>query len=107
MKAVTLPPRGAVARGGAHLQDPLVVDFVEDGAVDLVGLERHPVEDGHPELCLDWLLDFNSYVGRKKSFNGLVISYIKHTHADQQVDGGLGLVESIDEHSIQLLWFIT
>lgn len=46
-----------------HLQDPLIVNLVEDGAVDLVWFERYPVEDGHPELCLDWLLDFNSYVG--------------------------------------------
>lgn len=46
---------------GWHLEDALVVDLVEDGAVDLVGLQRHPVEHGHAELGLDGLLDLHSW----------------------------------------------
>ena len=41
----------------AYLQDTLVVDLVEDGAVDLIGLQRRPVEDWQSELGFDWLLN--------------------------------------------------
>lgn len=42
-----------------YLQYPLIIDLIEDGAVDLVRFQGDPVEDGHAELCLDGLLDLN------------------------------------------------
>ena len=42
-----------------YLQDPLVVDLVEDRAVDLVGFEGDPVEHWQTELGLDGLLDLH------------------------------------------------
>lgn len=48
-------------QGRGYLEDTLVVDLVEDGAVDLVGLQGHPVEHGHAELGLDGLLDLHSW----------------------------------------------
>jgi len=44
----------------SYLQDPLVIYFVEDRPVDLVGFEGDPVEHRHAELGLDRLLDFHS-----------------------------------------------
>lgn len=51
----------------SYLEDPLVINLVEDCAVDLVRFQGHPVEDGHPELCLDGFLDLNSLKGKQKS----------------------------------------
>lgn len=42
-----------------YLQDALVVNLIEDGAVDLVGFKGNPVEHRHPELSLDGLLNLN------------------------------------------------
>ena len=42
-----------------YLEDLLIVQVVEHGAVDLAGLQGHPVEDRHPELGLDRLLDLH------------------------------------------------
>lgn len=42
-----------------HLQHSLIVDLVEDGAVDLIGLQCRPVKHGEAELGLDGLLDSN------------------------------------------------
>lgn len=96
--------RRMLPEGDAHLQDPLVVDLVEDGAVDLVGLQRHPVEDGHPELCLDWLLDFNGCVGRKDSVHGLVMGF-KETHNNKHMQASrwTEVKEHTDDHSVLLL----
>ena len=44
-----------------YLEDLLVVQVVEHGAVDLAGLQGHPVEDRHPELGLDRLLDLHRW----------------------------------------------
>lgn len=52
---------GQQGREQGHLEDALVVDLVEDGAVDLVGLQGHPVEHRHAELGLDGLLDLHSW----------------------------------------------
>lgn len=43
-----------------HLQHSLIIDLIEDGAVDLIGLQRRPVEHRQAELGLDGLLDSNS-----------------------------------------------
>lgn len=43
-----------------NLQDGLIVNVIEDGSVDLAGLQGHPVQDWQPELCLDWLLYLHS-----------------------------------------------
>lgn len=48
----------------AHLEYPLVIDLVEDGPVDLVGFQGHPVEDGHAELGFDGFLDLNGWTGQ-------------------------------------------
>lgn len=56
-----IPCFPGAGRGRQYLEDALVVDLVEDGAVDLVGLQGHPVEDGHAELGLDGLLDLHSW----------------------------------------------
>lgn len=65
---------GAAMLGAAglqlqYLEDALVVDLVEHRAVDLVGFQRHPVEDGHAELGLDGLLDLHSW-GQHKNPEG-------------------------------------
>lgn len=43
-----------------HLQHSLIIDLVEDSAVDLIGLQRRPVEHGQAEFGLDGLLDSDS-----------------------------------------------
>lgn len=47
-------------QGDRYLQDPLIIDLIEDSAVDLIGLQGNPVEHWHSELRLDWLLNFHS-----------------------------------------------
>lgn len=49
-----------------HLQYPLIINLIEDGPIDLVWLQGDPVKDGHTELGLDGLLDFNS-LNRKQT----------------------------------------
>lgn len=43
----------------SYLQYPLIINLVEDGAIDLVGLQCHPVKYRHAELGFDWLLNFH------------------------------------------------
>lgn len=49
-----------------HLQHSLIIDLVEDGAVDLVGFQCCPVEDGQTELRLYGLLDADGYESTMK-----------------------------------------
>lgn len=45
-----------------HLQHTLIINLIENGAVDLVGLQSRPVKNRQAELGLDWLLDPDSCV---------------------------------------------
>lgn len=49
-----------------YLQDPLIVDFIEDSAVDLIWFQSHPIEHWHAELGFDWLFNFHGCQGRKE-----------------------------------------
>lgn len=42
-----------------YLQDPLVVDFIEDSSVNLIGFQSHPIKHWHSELGFDWLFNFD------------------------------------------------
>lgn len=48
-----------------HLQDPFIINLIEDSAIDLIGFQSHPVEHWHPELGLDWLLNLHSWEKKK------------------------------------------
>lgn len=44
----------------SYLQHTLIINFIEDRAIDLIGLQGCPVKHRQAELGLDWLLDSNS-----------------------------------------------
>lgn len=50
-----------------YLQDLLIIEFIEDSPIDLVGFQSHPVEGRHTEFGLYWFLDSDSFQKKNKT----------------------------------------
>lgn len=62
----------------SHLQYFFVIDLVEHSAVDLIGLQRHPVKHRQTELSLDGFLDLHSYTHDRKHMSTTSCQLHKH-----------------------------